>query len=97
LIASIISSANCDGTRVGPIVEKTAELLSALRELTDVPKDIVKGAVKGDIPSFQQLLGNAKADLEANRVGREGAKENPNVPCPTVCHPLRPEGSQEHQ
>ncbi|WP_369314819.1 hypothetical protein [Hyphococcus lacteus] len=73
--------ANCEATKRGPSGEASAEAISDAREATD-----------------QQRGGTAEdsaADQEANRTGREGAKENPEQSCRATCDEYRPEGLDE--
>jgi len=63
--------ANCEATKLGPLGEAMAELISMLREALDL--------LKGDTSK------DCVEDLDANEWGREGAKENPNENCNSIC------------
>lgn len=70
------SKANCEATQLGNVGEKTANLLGILRELFDIPKELL---FKGQ--SIEQALNNSLHDLKVNEEGRRYGKEYPNKDC----------------
>lgn len=77
--------ANCEATERGPGGEAAALLIGFGREAVDLPKNVL---IKG--MSFKDSINDAQKDLEANRVGRDGALSG--VRCGNVCGTLRPRG-----
>lgn len=64
--------ANANATKRGKYGEKTAEFISAFRELND--------ALKHHYQNPLDLAFDIQEDLNANKYGREQAKKYPNVP-----------------
>lgn len=76
--------ANCEATERGPGGEAAALLISYGRELVDIPKYTLQG-----VPP-EKIIQEGIIDLEANRVGREGALSG--VRCTDACKPTKPRG-----
>ena len=79
--------ANCEAARRGATGNLAAWTFGALREETDVPKEVV-----GEHVPVGEALKHSADDLEANATGRAGARGNPNADCARVCQIYRPHG-----
>ena len=77
--------ANCESAERGPGGLAAAVTISYGREAIDLPKNVL---VKG--LSWKDSVADAIGDLNANRVGREGALNG--VRCYTACEKFRPRG-----
>ena len=64
--------ANANATKRGKYGEKTAEFISAFRELNDALKHHYQNPI--------DLAFDIQEDLNANKYGREQAKKYPNIP-----------------
>lgn len=64
--------ANANATKRGKYGEKTAEFISAIRELNDALKHHAQNPI--------DLAFDIQEDLNANKYGREQAKKHPNIP-----------------
>jgi hypothetical protein len=76
--------ANCEATQRGAGGEAAATAIGYGREATDSIKNLFKGM------SLKESLADCKDDLQANRVGRDGA--NAGTRCYDVCERYRVRG-----
>lgn len=77
--------ANCQATERGVGGEHIAIAISYGREASDMVRNPIEKGL-----SVQDSLKDARGDLEANRIGREGA--GTGVRCYEACHQFRPRG-----
>lgn len=67
------SKANAEAAQLGETAEKTAKLISDIRESIDVYKNILVKKM-----SFEETMKDGKSDLEANEYGRKIGREHPS-------------------
>lgn len=66
------SKANAESAQLGKTAEKTAKLISDIRESIDVYKNILVRKM-----SFEEAMKDGKSDLTANEYGRKVGREHP--------------------
>ena len=73
--------------RLGETAEKTAKLISDIRESIDVYKNILVRKM-----SFEETMKDGKSDLEANEYGRKIGREYPAGSMKEFLDRYRPKG-----
>lgn len=81
------SKANAEAAQLGETAEKTAKLISDIRESIDVYKNILVRKM-----SFDETMKDGKSDLEANDHGRKVGREHPTGSMEEFLNRYRPEG-----